>query len=60
MEQSIEFKGHTIKIVHCEDTESPRDFDCNIGKMVCFHNRYDLGDSEKEYEAHNFINFMRM
>lgn len=38
-----DYKGYTIKIYHDEDAESPRDWD-NLGEMVCFHRRYNLGD----------------
>jgi hypothetical protein len=39
----VEYKGLTIEIQQDEDAESPRSWD-NIGKMVCFHKRYSLGD----------------
>ena len=38
-----EYKGYTISIVQDTDPTNPREFD-NIGKMICFHRRYDLGD----------------
>jgi hypothetical protein len=38
----------TIKINQDDSGESPRNWD-NLGKMVCFHGKYDLGDK------HNFI-----
>jgi len=38
-----EYKGHTIKIGYDDDPMNPRDND-NLGKMVCFHKRYNLGD----------------
>lgn len=37
------YKGYTIKIVRDDDVESPREWD-NLGKMICFHNKYNLGD----------------
>jgi hypothetical protein len=37
------YKGFTISIHQDEEPESPREWD-NLGKMVCFHKRYDLGD----------------
>lgn len=45
MEAIYEEKRHglTIKIYQSEYHESPREWD-NLGTMVCFHNRYDLGD----------------
>ena len=40
----IEYKEYEIKIYMDEYPLNPRkEFD-NIGKLVCFHNRYDLGD----------------
>ena len=40
-----EHKGHTIRIMHDQDPESPREWD-NLGCMVCFHGRYNLGDND--------------
>jgi len=40
------YRGHTIRIIQDESPESPREWD-NLGKMLCFHNRYDLGDEHK-------------
>lgn len=40
---TIEYKGYTIKIYADDDPIDPRNWD-NLGKMICFHNRYDLGD----------------
>ncbi len=41
--RKLQYKGHTISIYQDEDAESPREWD-NLGVMVCFHKRYDLGD----------------
>lgn len=41
--EKYNYKGHEIQILFDNDSESPRDWD-NIGTMVCFHNRYSLGD----------------
>jgi hypothetical protein len=38
-----------LKIFQDSDVESPRDWD-NLGTMICFHRRYNLGDE------HNFDN----
>lgn len=41
---TIDYKGYQIKILYDEDPfESPREWE-NLGTMVCFHRRYDLGD----------------
>jgi len=39
-----DYKGFNIKIYQDGDAESPREVFDNFGKMVCFHNRYNLGD----------------
>ncbi|WP_226562303.1 hypothetical protein [Salipiger thiooxidans] len=36
--------GHTIKIYHDPDAESPREWS-NLGTLICWHGRYRLGDS---------------
>ena len=38
-----EYKGFTIEIIPDDCAESPRDWD-NLGTMVCWHSRYNLGD----------------
>lgn len=40
---------HKLIVRYDEDAESPREWD-NLGKMVCFHGRYDLGD-EHDYSG---------
>jgi hypothetical protein len=41
--ETREYKEYTIKVEQDTDPESPRECD-NLGTMVCFHNRYILGD----------------
>ncbi|MEY8827218.1 hypothetical protein AB9K34_02170 [Sedimentitalea sp. XS_ASV28] len=38
------YQGHTIKIYHDPDAESPREWS-NLGTLICWHRRYRLGDS---------------
>lgn len=38
------YDGHTIKIFHDPDPESPREWS-NLGRLICWHRRYRLGDS---------------
>ena len=38
------YHGHTIKIYHDPDAESPREWS-NLGTLICWHRRYRLGDS---------------
>ena len=46
-----EYKGHLIEIVVDDDPQNPRGFDCNLGTMVCFHSRYNLGDRTELKES---------
>ena len=47
-----ENKKYRIKIIQDTNPESPREWD-NLGTMVCFHGRYDLGDKHN----YNFNDF---
>lgn len=38
-----EYRGCTIRIEQDDNPESPREWN-NVGTMVCFHDRYNLGD----------------
>lgn len=44
--ETFEVEGLTVKIFQDEDPESPRAWD-NLGKMICFHRRYTLGDKHE-------------
>jgi len=51
-----EYRGYTINISPDIDSPNPRKEWDNLGKMVCWHKRYDLGDempseSPDEYRA---------
>lgn len=35
--------NYLIEVIQDESPESPREWD-NLGKMICFHSRYNLGD----------------
>jgi hypothetical protein len=47
-----------LKVVHDSSAESPREWD-NLGKMICFHNRYDLGDKHN-YNADDYSGWEEM
>lgn len=36
-----------LKVEFDHDVESPRDWDGNLGKMVCWHRRHNLGDDHR-------------
>ena len=43
--EDFEYKGYTIRAIQdAEIPESPREFDCNLGTMLCLHGKYNLGD----------------
>lgn len=48
----------TIVVDQDPDAESGRDCD-NVGVMVCFHKRYDLGDKHS-YRSEDFLNWEEM
>jgi len=43
--ETIQYKGYEIGLFYDEDAETSREWDC-LGKMVCWHNRYNLGDEQ--------------
>lgn len=47
-----EYKGYTIKIEPDDNPQDPREWD-NLGKMICFHKRYELGDKHN-YSVDSF------
>jgi hypothetical protein len=44
--------NYLIKTEQCEAHESPREWD-NLGSMVCFHKRYNLGD-KTDYKSSDY------
>ena len=55
--KSFEHEGLKINIWHDQDPIDPREWD-NIGKMVCFHNRYKLGDDHDFRDPEDFDAFL--
>jgi hypothetical protein len=47
-----------LKVVQDSSADSPREWD-NLGKMICFHNRYDLGDKHN-YNANDYSGWEEM
>lgn len=47
-----------LKIVQDSSPESPRNWD-NLGTMICFHNRYDLGDKHS-YSSDDYSSWEEM
>lgn len=44
--EQFELGGLTVTIDYDQDAESPREWD-NLGTMVCWHRRYNLGDKHE-------------
>ena len=44
--------NYLIEVEQDDNTESPREWD-NLGKMICFHGRYDLGDKH-DYRSNDY------
>jgi len=42
--ETIEYRGFNINVYYDEDARNPRQEVDHLGKMICFHKRYDLGD----------------
>jgi len=56
--ETIKYKGYTINIIQDEEARNPReDFVESYSKMICFHNRYDLGD-EHSYTKEELIDMV--
>lgn len=59
--EAIETKdlgNYRIKIFQDESPDSPRDWD-NLGTMVCFHRRYNLGDKH-DYDHNDYSGWEEM
>jgi hypothetical protein len=46
--ESIEYRGYRVEIVSDDDSENPRVEHDNCGVMCCWHNRYNLGDMDRD------------
>lgn len=53
-EKVVDYRGYKIKVHQDEDPESPREWD-NVGTMVCWHNRYKLGDEQPKEDYREWL-----
>jgi hypothetical protein len=52
---TIQHRGYTINIYPDEDPPNPRtEFDGHLGKMVCWHRGYILGDEQPREDPHEY------
>jgi hypothetical protein len=56
--ETIKKLNYKLEIFQDEDARSPREDD-NLGTMVCFHRRYNLGDKH-EYNSDNYSSWNEM
>jgi hypothetical protein len=58
--ETVEYKGHCIEIYIDEYAENPRRAFDNLGRMTCWHRRYDLGDKHSYKNAGEFFRSLAM
>lgn len=46
-------ENRVFRVFQADNIESPREWD-NLGTMVCFHSRYNLGDIDHGYKSTDF------
>jgi len=51
---TTQFRNYVIKVEQDDMNESPREWD-NLGTMVCFHSRHNLGDSHDYNSPQHFM-----
>jgi hypothetical protein len=56
--KTTQYKRFNIEYWIDEDPISPREWD-NIGKIACFHRRYDLGDKHHFNDSQDLIDFIQ-
>jgi hypothetical protein len=57
--ETIKYRGFDIEIIQDNCPENPREWD-NLGTMVCWHRRYNLGDKHNFYEPQDFIEHFKV
>ena len=57
--KTLKANGKTLEIYHDEYPDNPRTTWDNMGTMICFHGRYDLGDKH-EYNSNDYDNWDEM
>lgn len=58
MEDIFLRENFKIEIIQDKDSESPREWD-NLGKMICFHSRYNLGDKH-DYKHEDYSSWKEL
>lgn len=56
--ETFQHNGYTVKIISDPDPTNPRkDYD-HVGRMVCWHRRYDLGDETRRDSPEAFLELL--
>lgn len=58
MSETFEVDGYTIKIEQDHNPLNPRTEYDNVGKMVCWHRRYNLGDEQPTRSPDEYLHYM--
>jgi len=59
MNKTYKIGKEILEIVVDEDGSDPREWD-NLGKMLCYHDRYDLGDKDLGYDINDYDGWEEM
>lgn len=55
MTETLEIDGYTLNIEQDHDPMNPRTEYDNVGKMVCWHTRYNLGDEQPKCDPDEYL-----
>ena len=55
MSETLEIGGYTLNIEQDHDPMNPRTEFGNVGKMVCWHTRYNLGDEQPKCSPDEYL-----
>ena len=50
---------YTVKVLQDDDPQNPREEWDNLGKMICFHHRYKLGDKHNFSDSEELMEFLK-
>lgn len=56
--EKVEYKGYVIEIIQDDDGINPRSEWDNLATMICFHNRYTLGDKHDYRNSQEMLRSM--
>ena len=57
--EQVQIGKYTVKVMQDDDPANPREEWDNLGKMVCFHRRYNLGDKHNFSDREELKEFLK-